>query len=226
MTGQHILVVEDHVSLSRLLVSYLHAGGYRVTAVHDGLAVQPAVAAGDVDLVLLDWMLPGMDGLSLCRALRADSDIPIIMMTARAEEDDRLIGLDSGADDYICKPFSPREVVARVRTVLRRRPAGTVQPGLQIDAAGVRALVHGKDLALTPVELRLLKRLRSAPGQAMSRDALRSSVYDDHRVVNDRTMDTHIKNLRRKLEEAGMQDAISAVYGVGYRWEARSASQL
>ena len=204
-------------------MSYLHAAGYRVTAIHDGLHVQPAVAAGDVDLILLDWMLPGMDGLSLCRALRADSDIPIIMMTARAEEDDRLLGLDSGADDYICKPFSPREVVARVRTVLRRRPAGTSQPGLQIDEAGKRALVHGKDLALTPVELRLLARLRSAPGQAMSRDDLRSGVYEDRRVVNDRTMDTHIKNLRRKLEEAGMEDAISAVYGVGYRWEARSA---
>ena len=223
MTGAHILVVEDHLSLSRLMVSYLHAAGYRVTALYDGLHVQPAVAAGDVDLVLLDWMLPGMDGLTLCRALRADGDIPIIMMTARAEEDDRLLGLDGGADDYICKPFSPREVVARVRTVLRRRPAGTVQPGLQIDDAGKRALVHGKDLALTPVELRLLTRLRSAPGQAMSRDDLRAGVYEDRRVVNDRTMDTHIKNLRRKLDEAGMEDAISAVYGVGYRWEARSA---
>jgi two-component system response regulator BaeR len=111
-----------------------------------------------------------------------------------------------------------------VRTVLRRRPAGTIQPGLQIDAAGVRALVHGRDLNLTPVELRLLACLRSAPGLAMSRDDLRSSVYGDHRVVNDRTMDTHIKNLRRKLEEAGMEDAISAVYGVGYRWEARSSN--
>ena len=223
MNAGHILVVEDHLSLSRLLVSYLHAAGYRVTAIYDGLHVQPAVAAGDVDLILLDWMLPGMDGLSLCRALRADGDIPIIMMTARAEEDDRLLGLDSGADDYICKPFSPREVVARVRTVLRRRPAGSIQPGLQIDDAGKRALLHGKDLALTPVELRLLTRLRSAPGKAMSRDDLRSSVYDDRRIVNDRTMDTHIKNLRRKLEEAGLEDAITAVYGVGYRWEARSS---
>jgi len=222
LSEAHILVVEDHVSLSRLLVGYLHAAGYRVTAVHDGSAVQNAVATGDIDLVLLDWMLPGVDGLTLCRTLRADSDIPIIMMTARAEEEDRLLGLDSGADDYICKPFSPREVVARVRTVLRRRPAGTVRPGLQIDAPGVRALVHGRDLGLTPVELRLLARLRSAPGQAMSRDDLRSSVYGDHRIVNDRTMDTHIKNLRRKLEEAGMEGAISAVYGVGYRWEARS----
>jgi two-component system response regulator BaeR len=222
LNDAHILVVEDHVSLSRLLVGYLHAAGYRVTALHEGNGVQAAVANGDVDLVLLDWMLPGVDGLTLCRTLRADSDIPIIMMTARAAEDDRLMGLDSGADDYICKPFSPREVVARVRTVLRRRPAGTVRPGLQIDASGVRALLHGRDLCLTPVELRLLARLRSAPGQAMSRDDLRGSVYGDHRVVNDRTMDTHIKNLRRKLDEAGLEDAISAVYGVGYRWEAWS----
>lgn len=219
----HILVVEDHASLSRLLVSYLHAAGYRVTALDDGTDVLPAVAVGDVDLILLDWMLPGVDGLTLCRALRANSDIPIIMMTARAQEDDRLLGLDSGADDYICKPFSPREVVARVRTVLRRRPAGTVLPGLHIDDAGKRALVHGRDLALTPVELRLLKRLRSMPGQALSRDDLRTGAYEDRRVVNDRTMDTHVKNLRRKLEEAGMADAISAVYGVGYRWETRSA---
>ena len=130
MNDAHIFVVEDHVSLSRLLVGYLHAAGYRVTALHDGSSVQGAVAGGDIDLVLLDWMLPGVDGLTLCRTLRADSDIPIIMMTARAEEEDRLLGLDSGADDYICKPFSPREVVARVRTVLRRRPAGTVRPGL------------------------------------------------------------------------------------------------
>ena len=216
-------MVEDHASLSRLLVGYLIAAGYRVTALDDGLQVQPAVARGDVDLVLLDWMLPGLDGLTLCRLLRAASDIPIIMMTARAQEDDRLAGLDSGADDYICKPFSPREVVARVRTVLRRRPGVAPQPGLHIDDAGKRALVHGKDLALTPVELRLLQRLRGAPGQALARDDLRSSIYEDRRVVNDRTMDTHIKNLRRKLEEAGMADAISAVYGVGYRWEAPGA---
>ena len=112
MSAQHILVVEDELRLARLLVSYLQAAGYRATAQHDGLAVQATVAAGDVDLILLDWMLPGIDGLTLCRALRASSDIPIIMMTARAQEEDRLDGLDGGADDYICKPFSPREVVA------------------------------------------------------------------------------------------------------------------
>ena len=225
MNAPHVLVVEDEQRLARLLVSYLLAAGYRATAQHDGLSVQATVAAGDVDLILLDWMLPGMDGLSLCRALRANSDIPIIMMTARAQEEDRLDGLDSGADDYICKPFSPREVVARVRAVLRRRPSGTPQPGLQIDDAGMRAFVHGKEVALTPVEFRLLKLLRDAPGKAMSRDDLRNWVYEDRRIVHDRTIDTHVKNLRRKLEEAGLAEAISAVYGVGYRWEARSALQ-
>jgi two-component system response regulator BaeR len=222
----HVLVVEDELRLARLLVSYLQAAGYRATALHDGLQVQPSVAAGDVDLILLDWMLPGMDGLSLCRALRADSDIPIIMMTARVQEEDRLGGLDSGADDYICKPFSPREVVARVRAVLRRRPAGTPQPGLQIDGLGMRAFVHGGELALTPVEFRLLKILRDAPGKAWSRDDLRIGVYEDRRVVNDRTIDTHVKNLRRKLDEAGLAEAISAVYGVGYRWEAGTATTV
>lgn len=225
MNAPHVLVVEDEQRLARLLVSYLQAADYRASAQHDGLSVQATVAAGDVDLILLDWMLPGMDGLSLCRALRANSDIPIIMMTARAQEEDRLDGLDSGADDYICKPFSPREVVARVRAVLRRRPSGTPQPGLQIDDAGMRAFVHGKEVALTPVEFRLLKLLRDAPGKAMSRDDLRNWVYEDRRIVHDRTIDTHVKNLRRKLEEAGLAEAISAVYGVGYRWEARSALQ-
>jgi two-component system response regulator BaeR len=221
--SQHVLVVEDELRLARLLVSYLQAAGYRASALHDGLGVQAMVAGGDIDMVLLDWMLPGIDGLTLCRALRADGDIPVIMMTARAEEEDRLDGLDSGADDYICKPFSPRELVARVRAVLRRRPVGVPQAGLQIDERGKRAFVHGGELLLTPVEFRLLKILRDAPGRALARDDLRSAVYEDHRIVHDRTIDTHVKNLRRKLEEAGLAEAISAVYGVGYRWETRSA---
>ena len=223
MRVPQILVVEDEQRLARLLVSYLLAAGYRATALHEGLAVQPLVAGGDIDLVLLDWMLPGVDGMTLCRALRADSDIPIIMMTARAAEEDRLDGLDGGADDYMCKPFSPREMVARVRAVLRRRPLGVAQPGLQVDERGVRVFLSGSELPLTPVEFRLLKLLRDAPGRALSRDMLRSSVYEDKRVVHDRTIDTHVKNLRRKLEEAGLAEAISAVYGVGYRWETRSA---
>lgn len=223
MRVQHVLVVEDELRLSRLLVSYLQAAGYRVTALDDGLAVQPAVAGGDIDLIVLDWMLPGVDGLTLCRALRADGDIPIIMMTARAEEEDRLEGLDSGADDYICKPFSPRELVARVRAVLRRRPLGVPQSGLQMDESGMRVFIHGSELALTPIEFRLLKILRGAPGRALSRDDLRSLVYEDKRIVHDRTIDAHVKNLRRKLEDAGLAEAISGVYGVGYRWETRIA---
>lgn len=224
MRTQHVLVVEDEVRLARLLVSYLQAAGYRASVLHDGLAVQPAVAGGDIDLILLDWMLPGVDGMTLCRALRADGDIPIIMMTARAEEDDRLAGLDSGADDYICKPFSPRELVARVRAVLRRRPDGVPQAGLQVDEPGRRVFMNGAELALTPVEFRLLKSLRDAPGKALSRDNLRALVYADRRVVHDRTIDTHVKNLRRKLEDAGLNNAVSAVYGVGYRWETSSSS--
>ncbi len=219
MTDAHVLVVEDEVRLARLLVSYLEAAGYRATMLHDGSRVQPLVAAGGVDLVLLDWMLPGVDGMTLCRALRSGNDIPVIMMTARAAEEDRLEGLDSGADDYICKPFSPREVVARVRAVLRRRPASVPNAGLHIDALALRAFANGRELALTPVEFRLLKRLRDNAGQACSRDDLRGGVYDDHRVVSDRTIDAHVKNLRRKLGEAGLPDAIGAVYGVGYRWD-------
>jgi len=223
--SQCVLVVEDELRLARLLVSYLEAAGYRAVHLADGLDVQAVVAAGDIDLIVLDWMLPGVDGLTLCRALRADGDIPIIMMTARAEEEDRLDGLDSGADDYICKPFSPRELVARVRAVLRRRPVGVPQAGLQFDERSKRAFMQGSEIALTPVEFRLLKILRDAPGRALSRDDLRSAVYEDHRIVHDRTIDTHVKNLRRKLEEAGLTEAISAVYGVGYRWETRSARQ-
>lgn len=219
MTPQHVLVVEDELRLARLLVSYLEAAGYRATMLHDGAAVQALVAAGGVDLVLLDWMLPGVDGLTLCRALRTGNDIPVIMMTARATEEDRLEGLDSGADDYICKPFSPREVVARVRAVLRRRPHGVPGAGLHIDALALRAWANGRELALTPVEFRLLKILRDTPGAARSRDDLRAGVYADHRIVSDRTIDAHVKNLRRKLGEAGLPDAIAAVYGVGYRWE-------
>ena len=220
-----ILIVEDEPKLAALMHDYLSLAGYAVHCLDNGLEVVPWVRSHAPRLILLDLMLPGRDGLDICRELRGFSAIPVIMITARVEEVDRLLGLDLGADDYICKPFSPREVVARVRAVLRRRPAGTPQPGLQIDEQGVRAYLNGAELPLTPVEFRLLKMLRDAPGKALSRDDLRTGVYEDRRIVHDRTIDTHVKNLRRKLEEAGLAEAISAVYGVGYRWEARSARQ-
>jgi two-component system response regulator BaeR len=170
--------------------------------------------------LLLDLMLPGIDGLAICRGVRAQSELPILMITARVEEIDRLLGLELGADDYICKPFSPREVVARVRAVLRRAAArGAPQPGaVELDDDRFEARVRGRRLELTPVELRLLRKLGQQPGRVYSRAQLIDAAYEDHRVVSERTVDSHIKNLRRKLADAGV-DPIASVYGVGYRYE-------
>lgn len=214
-----ILVVEDEPKLAALLRDYLQAAGHRVTCIDDGLAVVPAVRAAAPDLILLDIMLPGRDGLDICRELRTFSEVPIMLITARVEEVDRLLGLDLGADDYICKPFSPREVMARVRAILRRRPAQP-QGGLELDAAAYRARYEGIELDLTPVEFRLLYCLAAMPGRVYSRDQLMDKLYDDHRVVTDRTVDSHVKNLRRKLEQvAPGRELIHSIYGVGYKLE-------
>lgn len=214
----NILVVEDEPKLAALLRDYLQAEGHRVTCLADGLAVVPAVRASEPQLILLDIMLPGRDGLDICRELRTFSDVPIMLITARIEEVDRLLGLDLGADDYICKPFSPREVMARVRAVLRRRPPAN--NGLRLDAEAYRAFYDQQELDLTPVEFRLLHCLATSPGRVYSRDQLMDHLYDDHRVVTDRTVDSHVKNLRRKLEQAAPeQDLIHSIYGVGYKLE-------
>lgn len=214
-----VLVVEDEPKLAALLRDYLQAAGHRVTCIDDGLAVEAAVRAKMPDLILLDIMLPGRDGLAICRALRAVSDVPIMLITARVEEVDRLLGLDLGADDYICKPFSPREVVARARAILRRRTR-PVDTGLTLDVATYRATYQGVDLDLTPVEFRLLGCLAGSPGRVFSRDQLMDRLYDDHRVVTDRTVDSHVKNLRRKLELASPEhELIHSIYGVGYKLE-------
>ncbi len=215
-----ILVVEDEPKLAALLRDYLQAAGHRVTCLDDGLAVVPAVRAAEPQLILLDIMLPGRDGLDICRELRSFSEVPIMLITARVEEVDRLLGLDLGADDYICKPFSPREVMARVRAILRRCPP-QASGGLQLDAATYRASYAGVELDLTPVEFRLLHCLATTPGRVYSRDQLMDRLYDDHRVVTDRTVDSHVKNLRRKLEQvAPGQELIHSIYGVGYKLEA------
>ncbi|UEG61796.1 response regulator [Stutzerimonas chloritidismutans] len=214
-----ILVVEDEPKLAVLLRDYLQAAGHRVTCLDDGLTVVPAVRAAEPQLILLDIMLPGRDGLDICRELRSFSEVPIMLITARVEEVDRLLGLDLGADDYICKPFSPREVMARVRAILRRRPPQT-SGGLQLDTATYRASYAGVELDLTPVEFRLLHCLAGTPGRVYSRDQLMNRLYDDHRVVTDRTVDSHVKNLRRKLEQvAPQQELIHSIYGVGYKLE-------
>ncbi|MGL9724023.1 two-component system response regulator BaeR [Sodalis sp. (in: enterobacteria)] len=218
-----ILVVEDEPKLGQLLVDYLEAADYRTHWLTRGDGVIDYLQSERADLVLLDLMLPGRDGLSVCRDLRRFSDVPVIMITAKTEEIDRLLGLEIGADDYICKPYSPREVVARVKTILRRsgsRAPAEQAAALHIDESRFQASYRGVPLDLTPAELRLLKILSSAPGKVFSREALLNQLYDDYRVVTDRTIDSHIKNLRRKLESLAEEEAfIRAVYGVGYRWE-------
>jgi two-component system response regulator BaeR len=219
LSSADILVVEDEPKLAALLRDYLQAAGHRVTCLDDGLAVVPAVRAAEPQLILLDIMLPGRDGLDICRELRSFSEVPIMLITARVEEVDRLLGLDLGADDYICKPFSPREVMARVRAILRRCPP-QASGGLQLDAATYRASYSGVELDLTPVEFRLLHCLAATPGRVYSRDQLMNRLYDDHRVVTDRTVDSHVKNLRRKLEQvAPGQELIHSIYGGGYKLE-------
>lgn len=222
MDAAHILVVEDEPKLAALLRDYLLAAGHTVECLGNGLQVIPSVQGREPDLILLDLMLPGRDGLSLCRELREFSDVPIMMITARVEEIDRLLGLDSGADDYICKPFSPREVVARVRAILRRREprAASANTALVLDEGSWKASYRGVEMDLTPVEFRLLNCLASAPGRVFSREQLLDRLYPDHRVVTDRTVDSHVKNVRRKLEQIDPScTPIQSIYGVGYRFE-------
>lgn len=220
-----IMIVEDEPQLSALEADYLHHAGFSAHVLDDGREVLPWLAANHADLVLLDVMLPGLDGLALCQAIRRDSGVPIIMVSARIEESDRLLGLELGADDYLCKPFSPREMVARVKTVLRRtkpQPAEKSEPasGLHLDAEALTVLVGGREIQLTSVEFQLLQTLCRQPGRIFSRDRLMDSIYTDRRIVSDRTIDSHIKKLRKKLTELlPDRELIQSVYGAGYRFE-------
>jgi two-component system response regulator BaeR len=217
-----ILIVEDESKLATLLHDYLVQEGFEVTVLHRGDEVEPWVAAHEVDLVLLDLMLPGKNGLDVCRALRAHGDVAIVMVTARVEEIDRLLGLELGADDYICKPFSPREVVARVKAILRRvkRSGRPPETGLRLDADGYRAMIGGRDLGLTAVEFQLCKVLVDHPGRIYTRDQLMDAMYRDERVVADRTVDSHIKKIRRKIAAVlPDREILHSVYGLGYKYE-------
>lgn len=218
-----ILVVEDEKKIADLLRDYLVAAGFAVEWVDRGDAAVPAVRRLNPRLVLLDLMLPGRDGTDICRDIRAFSRVPVIMVTARVEEVDRVIGLEIGADDYVCKPFSPREVVARVRAVLRRgTPApdgGTIRRGpLLLEDAARRVSVAGVILKLTPSEYDLLKVLMVRPGQVFSRAQLIRRVQGYDFEGYERTIDSHIKNLRKKIGEIlPGANFIESVYGVGYR---------
>lgn len=224
-TPSRIMIVEDEPKLASLLSDYLHKAGYETTHIADGRDVVPAAKAAVPDLILLDLMLPGRDGIEICRDLRSFSNVPIVMVTARVEEIDRLLGLEIGADDYICKPFSPREVVARVQAILRRagqwKEKTEVSADLVIDDEQHTATYRGQKLELTPVEFRLLHTLYSNKGRVFSRDQLMNNLYQDYRVVTDRTVDSHIKNLRRKLDQVSPNhEMIRSIYGVGYKFEA------
>jgi len=218
-----VLVVEDERKLAELLRDYLGQSGFETFCLGNGLDVVPRVREQMPDLILLDLMLPGRDGLEICKEIRTFSTVPIIMVTARIEEIDRLLGLELGADDYICKPFSPREVVARVKAVLRRGGGTTVQAtGLVMDEARYRATLNGHDLELTAVEFKLLRLLASSPARIFGRQQLMDHIYPDERVVSDRTIDSHIKKLRKKIVAADPgRELIHSVYGVGYKFENR-----
>ena len=221
MNQQTILIVEDEPKIASLLQDYLQAqGGYATRVLDRGDTVLATVRHDPPALVLLDLMLPGLDGIEVCKQIRAESALPIIMVTARVEEIDRLLGLELGADDYICKPFSPREVVARVKAVLRRTDSEVSEkPRLVIDEAKFSASYRGQALNLTPVEFALLRTLSGQAGRVFSRDQLMNEMYSDYRVVSDRAVDTHIKNLRRKLQAVSEgQELIESVYGLGYRF--------
>jgi two-component system response regulator BaeR len=220
-----IAVVEDEPKLVSLLNDYLVKEGYTTRLYSDGSEALSALQDSLPDLILLDLMLPGTDGLTICREIRKTSEVPVIMMTARVDEIDRLLGLEIGADDYICKPFSPREVVARVKAVLRRSVPSTQQVESEIDQLTVsedtaQMMFNGESCALTSVELMLLKTLVGQTGRIFSRNQLMTRIYPDNRVVSDRTIDSHVKKLRQKIQSLDSQrEYIHSVYGIGYKYE-------
>ena len=219
---QHVLIVEDETKIASLLNDYLAQSGFETTVIHDGSEVEGWLEGNSPSIMLLDLMLPGKSGVDICKDVRKDSSLPIIMITAKVEEIDRLLGLELGADDYICKPFSPREVVARVKAVLRRseNSENLSDKGLVLDPNTYKATIDGQDLNLTAVEFQLLKVLSDQPGRIFSRRVLVDKIYNDGRVVSDRTIDSHIKKLRKKIaEKLPDVELIHSLYAVGYKFE-------
>jgi two-component system response regulator BaeR len=215
----NILIVEDETDLGEILSDYLTAEHFQTYLAGDGEEALQKIRTEHWDLVLLDLMLPKLDGLNVCREVRKFSQVPIIMTTAKVEEIDRLLGLEIGADDYICKPFSPREVVARVKAVLRRSNSGG-QPestAFHLDKDTISACYNDKAVEITTIEFRILETLTNNKHKVVSRDQLLKHAYTDHRVVSDRTMDSHITKLRKKLQQIHDGEIIHSVYGVGYR---------
>jgi two-component system response regulator BaeR len=221
---KHVLIVEDEKKLADIMIAYLNKEQFRVTHYESGSGVSDWVKNNQPNIILLDLMLPDVNGKDLCKEIRQFSTVPIIMVTAMIDEIDRLIGLELGADDYVCKPFSPKEVVARVKAVLRRSEGdfnqGEIYDAFQVNDETYSIKLHGDRLDLTPVEFRLLKMFIQSPGRVFNRDQILDNIFEDGRIVLDRTVDTHVKNLRHKLKTASPEhDYVRSVYGIGYSFE-------
>lgn len=226
--ASRILLVDDEEDILELVGRYLTAEGMEVHRARDGQAALDAVARLEPDVVVLDIMLPELDGLNVCREIRRTRNVPILMLSARGEEIDKVLGLEVGADDYLSKPFQPKELVARVRAMLRRwhmvRPAAAdesvlVRKNLKIYTAAQRVEIDNQEVTLTPIEFSLLKVLAANPGQVMSRQQLMDRVWGQEYPGTERTVDSHVCNLRAKLQKAAPGTYISAVWGLGYRFE-------
>lgn len=225
MNSQKILVVEDDPKIAQVLLDYLKVNGYQTQHFADGNLALKHVQSELPDLILLDRMLPGMDGVQLCRAVRQFSAVPIVMLTAMIDEGDRLDGFEAGADDYVCKPFSPREVMARVKAQLRRSVGNQTEstlaaPIFAVNDANMSVSIKGQALNLTTVEFRILAELIKHPSRIYSRQQLLNVASEDYRESGDRTVDSHIKNIRKKIAAISDKvDCLQSVYGAGYRFE-------
>lgn len=223
-----ILVVEDEKKIARIIEEFLIGEGYRVRIAGDGMEAMHLASELHPDIVLLDWMLPELNGIEVCRRLRETGQYGIIMITAKAEETDKLIGLGVGADDYMVKPFSLRELSARIQSLLRRmtfpvKSQNTVRSfkALQIHLDSHRVLLENQEIALTPTEYKILELLSSSPQQVFSREQLLQCVFQDEAVIDVRTVDAHISKLRRKIDSSTDSSYIQTVYGFGYRFNSK-----
>ena len=216
---EHILIVEDEIEVANSVCNFLSKFGYQVSHIERGDRVAKFLAKQAVDLILLDVMLPGLDGMEVCRQVRTYSDVPIFMLTACSEDSQKLEGLELGADDYICKPFSAPELVQRIKNFLNRFAKQKPSPQLKLNDQEFNANYLEHHISLTTSEFELIALLQKSPNRAFTRDQILNSIYKDYRIVSDRTVDSHIKNLRKKLKRVSPEhDFIQAVYGVGYRY--------
>lgn len=223
--SRNVLIVDDEARIREVVQYALEREGFRVSAVDDGGLAVDALRRGSFDLVVLDVMLPGMDGLEVCRRVRASSKVPILFLSARADEIDRVLGLELGGDDYLVKPFSPRELVARVKAVLRRAETVEQEPerkklahgNIRIDPERHEVSFRGELVGLTPTEFGLLAALLERPGVVLSRNQLMQRAYSYDNLVTERTIDTHVRRIRAKFRAAGAEDPIATVHGVGYK---------